>query len=188
VARPLYEAIDAPFASVQRLDEDARHPESLDETWTRFFVSAAGDPSFVPAPRSRGFWRAYGEPLDEFVDSATFLRDAVYGIGDRETRPPSKSQKRESLSAINRLTSSLSTEIELGADGRIVHRWSSPSLLATYAQMVKEDVVSRRVAFCSGCGRAFVTRSPWAHFCSETCKQRIRKRRQRARHKHLHSG
>jgi hypothetical protein len=177
VARPVYQGIDAPSASVQRLDEDVCHGEALDETWTRFFAGA----SVVPAPQSREFWRAYGEPLDEFVEAATFLRDAIEDVSDREGRALPKSKKRDALATINRLTSAVATEIDLGRDGGIAHRWSSPSLIATFAQMVKEDVVSRRIAVCSGCGRTFVTRSPWARFCSDTCKQRVRKRRQRAR-------
>jgi hypothetical protein len=142
-------------------------------------------PSFAyPRPLSPDFWRAYGEPLHDFLDAARLLQRTLRLLN--EARDPSDPEDdpheiaRWELRRLNRLVASLSPSLHF-VDGEFRQRWSSPSLLGSYAMMALLDIEGRRVRACAECGRLFVTDAYQTRYCSPAHSNRARKRTYRSR-------
>jgi hypothetical protein len=82
---------------------------------------------------------------------------------------------------LNALAAPVSTSLVAAGSGDYEYRWSSPSLLASYAQMLKQDVVGKLIFSCARCGALFVASHPHAAYCPDGCAEIVQKQRQRKR-------
>lgn len=141
------------------------------EVW-RFFPAVPQDAAETyqyPLPPSERFWREYGEPLDDFLRAALRFRRAVELLQHTKTRT-------QGLMLLHLLVG----PVRLGLDyvaAEYQLRWRCPSLLASFAMMLIQDLAQqRRVRQCKACGRVFVADAYQAVYCSLTCRYREHKR------------
>jgi hypothetical protein len=184
VARPEYECPSRPYAVVIDWDE-SRRQEDLDQACARFLADGT-----LELPLSGGFQCGYVEPWQDFYEAASMFAELVLSYA--EPRPPARSsderaaEKRDAerrLARLNALTASVSLVAEPDGEGGFHYRWRSPSLLASLTQMLKQDIVGKRLVRCIACSALFVTPRKEATYCSESCALRFQKRRQRQRAK-----
>jgi hypothetical protein len=184
VARPEYERPSRPYAVVIDWDESPRQ-QDLDQACARFLADGK-----LELPLSRGFQRGYVEPWQDFYEAASMFADLVLAYA--EPRPPARSsdervaEKRDAerrLPRLNALTASVSLVAEPDGEGGFKYNGRSPSLLASLTQMLKQDIVGKRLVRCVACSALFVTPRKEATYCSESCALRFQKRRQRQRAK-----
>src|SRR5947208_4297865 len=70
-----------------RTTEEVEEP--LGRTWARFFPSVPArerERYPYPPPLTEAFWRLYAEPVEDFLDAARALRDALGQIKARTDR------------------------------------------------------------------------------------------------------
>jgi hypothetical protein len=184
VARPEYERPSRPYAVVIDWDE-SRRQEDLDQACARFLADGK-----LALPLSGGFQSGYVEPWEDFYEAASMFAELVLSYA--EPRPPAPSsderaaEKRDAerrLARLNALTASVSLVAEPDGEDGFHDRWRSPSLLASLTQMLKQDIVGKRLVRCIACSTLFVTPRKEATYCSESCALRFQKRRQRQRAK-----
>jgi hypothetical protein len=168
----------------------------------RFFPDARTDAAFsVPAPFTAAFWDTYAEPLEEFVSAARLFRDVVLYVAP-PPRAPRRQRRNQRVNHAteearrNRFTRAGRTlhallepvgpalEIVEGRVPLLRHRWPTPTLLASFATMFLLDITGgKQVLTCAArrgagvCGRVLISGDPRAKYCSETCKEREKKRR-----------
>lgn len=170
--------------STNRLEE-----EPLSKTWARFFPSVPEgetDTFDYPVPLSEGFWRMYAEPLDDFLDAARSLRNALRALGQMKPYKEASDEERREIvggrDALHSLTRSVSPTIALLEDGSIRQEWIAPSLLASLGMMALQDLSEdRRIRSCAACGSIFLTSAYQAQYCSPRCRNRAQKQRYRER-------
>ena len=95
------------------------------------------------------------------------------------------------MKALNALVSPASSALWPLRDGSFEQRWVSPSLLASLAMMVLQDLTEhRRILRCTTCGRIFVSAAYQAQYCSAKCRSTAQKRayRERVRQKEAESS
>jgi hypothetical protein len=167
--------------------------EPLSRAWGRFFphVPAAEAEIYqYPNPQSDDFWRSYGEPIDDFMTGARALRSAVEGLA-KVARPATtwqeEADREREISVgwqdLNKLLSAVNPVLQFTDGEKPRLEWDAPSLLAHFALMVLLDVAEdRRLYRCAACNRIAVAKSREASYCSDTCRERMQKRRSRARH------
>lgn len=158
--------------------------EPLDGTWGRFFPNVPEDQRatyFYPPPMSENFWRMYAEPVDAFIDGALALYQAIAGL--RHVKPfadvseEDRIEGARGLDILHALTSTVRVTIVPQADGTVRQRWLAPSLLASYAMMVLQDLTEhRRPRACEKCGNLFTSPAYQARYCSPRCRQAAQKR------------
>lgn len=151
--------------------------EPLNKTWDTFFsrlpVRERTENSF-PVPLTQEFWRMYVEPLDEFLGGISVLWSTMRGIkiGDPE---------KVFSERLNALVSQVNPVLTHDK-GEFKQRWVSPSLLASYAMMILQDLTSnRRILTCPVCNNIFVTDAWQGTYCSSTCRNTAQKRAYRKR-------
>lgn len=187
VRRPDPPELVTPRVVVEAEDSSETRQEGLDVTWARFFPGTPENEreTFAyPRPLSPEFWRAYGEPLHDFLDSARLLQRVLRLLAyARETDDPEDEPERIArweLRRLNRLVAAVSPALHF-ADGEFRQRWSSPSLLGSYAMMALLDLSGHRVRACAECGRLFVTDAHQTRYCTRAHSNRARKRAYRQR-------
>lgn len=178
-----------PSALIQRLRDFDWEEESLSKTWARFFPQVGNDERETfpyPLPMSKEFWDLYSEPVDEFLNGAMALRDAVSGLAhikplDKATEDDNQ-QLGRGIRTLHALVAPVSPTLNPLSDGSFEQRWVSPSLLASYAMMVLQDLTEqRRILRCEVCGKLFTSAAYQARYCSDTCRHTAQKRRYRAK-------
>ena len=158
-----------------------------------------------PTPLTTQFWRLYGEPVEWFYLAGSLFRDVVRALAEpslrhaatdedgdessdvaieEENKIEQAREHRRALQRLNALAAPIAQAVIASENpmAEYEYRWRSPSLLATYAHMVRQDLLSYRLISCSECGRLRVVRHEMARYCSETCSWRAQKRAQRRRH------
>jgi predicted RNA-binding Zn ribbon-like protein len=162
------------------------HAPRLGVYWTQYFPDVPVDEreSYpYPVPRSESFWRLYAEPVNTFAQAVLLLRDAIKRLlSHGQNQHPSDQEKLDVLIGkqhLNHLTSGGTSFLEPTAEGTWRQTWSSPSLLTSLAMMVSFDLADKKRRFlrCKKCGELFTTTAWQARYCSETCRNRVQKRR-----------
>jgi len=159
--------------------------EPLSSTWSTFFPAVAAEDaetSAYPMPLSREFWRAYGEPVSEFVCGALALQQSLEAIAiEKPARGKSNRvmlQRGEySLEALEQDISFCTT---LKSPNGIATRLIGTTLLGSFTAMALRDLEGGgRIHKCL-CGEVFVSSGqPNAEYCSSRCRWRFKKQRQR---------
>lgn len=149
--------------------------EPIASAWGRFFPSVPErerEQYPYPRPLSPTFWQLYAEPVTDFIDAATALRDYVAAL-------------HSGLSSLDRT---------VGPEGtrRAQQRQPglTPSLLAMLFAMVDEDIAAGyRAAACEQCGSPFLSETRRTRYCSPTCRNTsiVRAYRDRRKHSRRHA-
>ena len=173
------ESWKSPGVDIQlRLDEPHRERRPLEPALTQYFPSVTtkkATPKVYPMPSEAAFWRRYAEPLPQFLDGAGNLLDAMELIGSEHSRDVG-------LRTLNALMSPAGVAIVPSVDGNFRQQWFGPSLLATLALMLAQDLNNGgQVRQCVACQHVFVTRAHQANSCSKQCRKLAQKRRGRAK-------
>ena len=165
--------------------------EPVGTGWATYFPGRRPDDPILP-PLSEEFWQHYAEPVHGFLEGARHIRAAMaaYGVKSkpvaRRRRTPASGvaramTKMQESQALDALLSTVSP-IVIRRGGAIEQRWVAPSLLATFAAMLMQDLSGGRTfRWCSECSGVFTSREHAAAYCSPTCRERAVKRRYRAR-------
>ena len=159
--------------------------------WTRFFPDldwdpleepSEGDLFAYPLPLSEEFWHVYGEPISEFMDAAlslTWLLEAFKAL--RDVKGADSPSLAEVLEVLNRRVGPIAPGI-YSADGSMTLGWKSHSLLGYFSLMMVMDIVGgRTLRQCEICDIFFTSRAYQARYCSQQCRWRAQKRRQRGK-------
>jgi hypothetical protein len=138
---------------------------------------SAGMPAPMPNPKTPEFFAGYVEPVWEFAIHADWFKSAVeslIGFGD--------------ASDLNRYLSGISTRLRF-RDGQLVEDPTYASLLTICADWFKRDhLAGFRLASCEACQQIFVSNYQRTRFCSQNCRWKNGKRRQRAQQKRSERG
>jgi hypothetical protein len=174
--------------------------EPLAATWHRFFPSVSWHEreSFAyPAPYSRRFCELYAEPVMEFWRAARLFADIVEHVGpagkherarDAASKGTETLAREQATHSLNLLRRGVSQVLCDGKEG-LRQEWSSPSLLASFAEMFGIDAFAgARVQYCGCCGAPFISESYQARYCSLPCRLRQQKRNLRAQIKQSRSA
>lgn len=179
-----------PGAILRSLSGNDVKQVGLDGEWASYFpgLDPAEHATFsYPRPSALEFHRIYGEPLDEFLDTARQFESTLQGLA--KAGPP-KDLDAETLrevvqahSLLNALVMPITPAVRLEDDGTIRQIWVSPSLLASYSMMAVHALGTPgwRVGQCVICAKPFVTSRSRTEYCGETCRRTGQKRKQRAR-------
>jgi hypothetical protein len=185
-----------PKVHLQSLRMEDWSEEPLSKTWGRFFpdVSAEEKETFAyPEPTSAEFWCHYGESVEDFLNAAFAIRDALQKL--KHIKPQAESTEEterhvlEGMKILYALVSPVRTIVEPLTNGTYDQRWVSPSLLASFAMMALQDVAAqKRILNCETCRSLFLSTSPRARYCTTTCRHTAQKRRYRAKKKENENG
>lgn len=136
---------------------------SLSASWARFFPSVSSADAgtyYYPRPGTEQFWRQYGEPVTDFVRSARYLLDAVRSLASGQSM---------GMTALEKLTSTVSPGGRITSAGRYQLTWFAPSLLAGYAMLALNDLAGPgTLRLCDHCDVPFV--SLHSKYCSSKCQ------------------
>jgi hypothetical protein len=164
--------------------------ERLHQSVSRFFPAVTPnerDTFAYPQIASDRFWTAYAEPVDQFLNAAFQIRDAVTGLaGVRELETMGDEDALVVKRGIDRFNAMLrqATLAVIPTDKGIQRRWVPKSLIAAFALMITEDLELEhgRALRCENCGRPFVGLSYQATYCSTKCRKTAQMRRYRQRY------
>ena len=160
----------------------------LDRSWFQYFPDLDWPASAAypfPCPYTPEFWAIYGEPI-QFVYKAIRLlarcAEAMAEPKSGETVAENQSDVREhARRVLNVLAEPVSIRLNPNEDGQLVQQWESPSLLGELAVMLIFEVSRSRILKCEGCDSTFAADAYQRLYCSDTCRSRVQKRRQRAK-------
>jgi hypothetical protein len=161
--------------------------ESLSKTWARYFnLDASDSPEHYPYPQplTEDFWRLYQEPVDEFLNAAALLAEAVERLAEEQGRRAdvlwlSKSEANQ----LNALAAPVQPEIIVTNDHKLEMTWAFPSLLSALAMITIQQLTENEgqfVRLCERCRLPFVTGDDRAAYCGAKCRQTMQKRKRRA--------
>lgn len=159
------------------VSDNARKIEEhgLGNAWGRYFPDIpAGltDTFHYPTPGSRTFWRQYAEPVDDFLQYAHRFRGVLRDLADPAQRDEWATLDLETLTRVVTPRAAL--------EGRVLRqRWASPSLIGHLAMMLLLDNSEGRRPLQCECGVLFLSAAWQGRYCSESCRWRFGKRRQR---------
>jgi hypothetical protein len=162
--------------------------EPLSETWGRFFPHVRKDEVETHAyhrPLTLEFCQEYAEPLDDLLDAAFLLRSVFQTVALKNKRIKVGDAEGDRLEGARLALLALADPVSqtlVDAGGRFYRQyWSSPSLLASYASMMLQDLGDRRLRFvrCQRCEKVFSTYAYQADYCSGTCRRAAYKGRKR---------
>ena len=165
--------------------------EPFGQTWTRFFPSVPHDQweSYrYPQPLSEKFWALYCEPVEEFMDTATWLKEKLTTLAEgRETTDDGRAVSYPddyalTIHALNDRVGTVRWFLQQRPDG-FVQRWGSPSLFTSLVLMALQDVAgaAKRPLICRTCSGIFVSPAYQARYCSVKCRHTMNKRTYRTR-------
>ena len=161
--------------------------ERLPQTFARFFpgVPLTELETYpYPRPGTLEFAREYGEHLDDFLEAAFLLRDVADALllkkSTSEMTKPELDRVSSSKMALEGLVAPVSRGFRITGDDTFEDYLASPSLLSSFAMMVFDDLIGRRLSRCRSCGLVFSSSAYQAEYCSDTCRRREYKRRWRA--------
>ena len=176
-------------ALVRPLDQIDIQEESLGRTWGRFFPSVPPEQRETfeyPIPYSESFWQLYAEPVVEFWHAAKLFASLFESLGPKtipkETHASSEAREA-AIARLNVLRKPVSQLVVTDEEG-LRQQWASPSLLASFAEMLVTDIMGgKRIQRCECCEAPFISEAYQARYCSERCRLRQQKRNLRARMK-----
>jgi hypothetical protein len=178
-----------PHVLLQELQSPRWSVEPLGTTWARFFpaVPESEHETFAyPMPRTREFWEAYAEPVEDFLAGAGAFYRALAAL--RQTKPRDQftdaeaAQFSHGLHALHTLVAPVRPVVLPWQDGSLQLRWLAPSLLASFAMMAVQDLTEhRQIRSCERCGGLFASAAYQARYCSTRCRQTAQKRTYRRR-------
>lgn len=165
--------------------------EPLDGAWGRFFPSVSCDEKTTydyPRPLTNEFWAVYAEPVGDLLQAAISLGETARQV----TRLQHLSDKEQMAledwdlrgirlapARLAQLASSLAPNLR-SVDDVLRLTWTGPSLISLLAMMIVLDLTSRmRLHRCNECHGLFVSPSSTVRYCSERCRWKRQKRRQR---------
>ena len=160
---------------------------SLDACWAPFFPDVPSHQAATysyPKPLSDKFWQLYAEHISAFISGALALRYALWCIDHRKPSRVMKDNKtrvEQGAHIIQGLVSPVSPIIGLSKDGVIQQKWSSPSLIGSFAMMAMQDLAKDRLRLCNACGTFFTSDAYQVLYCSDTCRRTEQQRRYRKR-------
>ena len=164
--------------------------EPFGQTWARFFPSVPHDQweSYCyPQPLSEKFWALYCEPVEEFMDTATWLKEELTTLAEgRETTDDGRAVSylddyALTIHALNDRVGTVRWFLQQRPDG-FVQRWGSPSLFTSLVLMALQDVAgAKRPLICRTCRGLFVSPAYQARYCSVRCRHTMNKRTYRKR-------
>lgn len=161
--------------------------ESVRMTFGRFFPgveSGDADDFPYPAPLSEEFWRAYGEPYDDFLDGLQCFAEAMWLLEPQRSAEKLSREDARRVSRgtelLNALLAPANATLVTAPGASFEQRWICGSLLSAFAMMALQDLAEgRHIHPCRTCSRLFVSQHPAARFCSDQCRWTSQKRRQR---------
>lgn len=161
------------------------HPDAAEDA-IEFFGLVGGMletyPNY-PKPLTPEFWHLYTEDVNEFLRRASWLQTTVDELAVLEKRGDQNIEL--GIEILNHLTASANRVLR-EEDGRLQLVWLFPSLLASYAMMIAQDISDERNAHtCQACGTRFLSSAYQAKFCSDKCRYRDQKANQRGAAKAL---
>jgi len=174
---------------IHGLNDVGLEEESPSMTWSQFFPSvefSKRDTFAYPQPYTIEFCQLYGEPLFDFCNAARLLVGAISHLGRKqpEIQGDPNLAREQANDTINVLRRPVDSVTDLGEDGSPMPCRVAPSLLATFADMIVQDLAyGRTILQCRSCGTHFVSSAYQAQYCSVTCRLREQKRRLRAQMK-----
>lgn len=125
----------------------------------------------IPLPGSEAFWRAYAEPLDEFLHAAVYLDDLRAALKPRRPVKDARTWLEVLLSDVNP---------SHAADRGQGLSFQAGSLLGYFALMLKSDSASMLALLeCAVCGKPFTSANWQARYCSDRHRWIGQKRKQR---------
>ena len=164
--------------------------EPFGQTWARFFPSVPHDQweSYrYPQPLSEKFWALYCEPVEEFMDTATWLKEELTTLAQgRETTDDGRAVSYPddyalTIHALNDRVGTVRWFLQQRPDG-FVPQWGSPSLFTSLVLMALQDVAgAKRPRLCRTCRGLFVSPAYQARYCSVRCRHTMNKRTYRTR-------
>lgn len=137
-----------------------------------------------PLPLTPDFWHLYSETVDSFLHHAGWLQTSLEYIGSSDLSEGTWSDWGASDFLVGKeildfLTASANRVLGV-RDGSLELIWRFPSLLASYAMMIAEDLAENHALhICPVCNTPFLSRAYQVKFCSDTCRYRQQKREQR---------
>ena len=155
-----------------------REYASLGDSWGRFFPTVAE--SEYPMPLTRRFWQHYREPVQEFLAAALRLGESAQVLANYDpSEDLGKPEEHQRIRHLETLCASATPILE-NRNGEWEQRWSTGSLLGSFAVMVMEDAASNALRVCEACGLVYGSTVSSSKWCSNTCARRIQTRRARA--------
>ena len=169
---------------MRRLNDLELNIEPPGKTWGRFFPSVRileRDTYRYPLPYSDDFCHLYAERLNHFCDAIRLLANAMRQLGDSPPKTPDpKLARRQAVQTLNILRRPVDSVLAFKKDGKAFFRWTSPSLMASLAEMFVQDLAyGRSTLICTSCGLPFVSSAYQALYCSDLCRLKEQKRRLR---------
>jgi hypothetical protein len=172
--------------------------EPLRATWASYFpgIPVRDREGFAyPRPNSLEFFKLYAEPVSEFLRVGSLLLDSSDGLSAQEPldetgalRDDAKfiklGRNRSSLRFLNGLSESAAPIGIPDGGGGLRQAWWTPSLLGAIALMTLNAAtggMSPRICAAEGCGEIFTPARKSRVYHSMPCKERQKKRNQRAR-------
>jgi len=161
--------------------------EPLEKTWSRFFprVPTEKRESWdYPMPLSENFWKMYAEPVEEFVQGAQILKNALMDLSALNQKKAKFTDKEIERSLRGRdllhtLVNGVCPALDF-KNGKFQERWVAPSLLASFAKMAMQDFGEQRgFLVCRVCNKIFVSKAYQATYCSIRCRNTFNKRQYR---------
>jgi hypothetical protein len=156
-------------------------------TWARFFpgTPTRGRDRFqYPRPYTNKFCRLYGEPLSDFCRAAVLLTNAILLLGQK--RKPDSLAYSQVLYSLNVLRKPIDSLLDFDDQWNPALRWTSPSLLASFAEMFVQDLMrGQAILICKSCGDPFTAQAYQSLYCGKACGFRQQKRRQRQQFRDL---
>ena len=160
----------------------------FDRSWGQYFPDlewpGAEDYPF-PCPYSPKFWTIYGEPIKFVYKAIRLLARCAEALAEPR-RGEAASDRGDDIReharwVLNILAEPVSVRLNPTETGQLVEQWESPSLLGELAVMLIFEVSRSRILRCEGCDSTFAASAYQQLYCSDTCRSRVQKRRQRAK-------
>lgn len=185
-----------PGVVMQQLEPYGIGWEPLHTTWSGYFPMvkpAEANTHPYPRPLSATFWKVYAEPVWELVRTIAYFHQVL----ERLTRGPHEEESPEDIRArLERGTRELETLImpvgpvlRLTQEQAYRQEWTAPSLLATFAMMVVNDLTGGQTLHsCEVCHNLFTSDAWQAKYCSKRCRWTAQQRSYRMKRRRKESS
>lgn len=174
---------------------------SVAEAWGQYFPDLPADDYYdYPLPglgEEERFWRAYCEPLRNFIIAAITIgailarcdEQKLHALGKFTPTLEGDYWSEQGLDSLNDLVASARPVLDLSVDGKFGLNWSAPSLRANLGMMLVTDLAEgARARRCLACRTVYLSTAYQKKFCSSTCRYRKHKQEQRAKAKAARAG
>ena len=132
--------------------------------------------TFIYPPLLSGdFWRSYAEPVAQVWDALRVLQKVLVDIAQRQEHPKKAQLGRLAFEWLEDLAGTVRPIVRPNS-----LEWAADTLLGALALEASMDITRVRWGTCERCGAFFTTRAWRRNYCSDSCANTVRKRRQRA--------